>query len=162
MRGVNARDEMFEGVEILGRRALFTGRRVDRATVPEGLYCYSLRHGGDMGFPVSIEEKVAVDYFGAVLTAEKFEFGNMDYLPLGYEDFRYTGSICRLKDFMGGLSCDGNALKKYCIAVTETLRRELVIESSSLEQAIADVGQAYDDGKIVLNADDLVCDPATG
>ena len=52
--------------------------------------------------------------------------------------------------------------KKFCITVTETLRKEIILKSDSLEQAVSNVEQAYADGRIVLDADDLVCDPVTG
>ena len=44
MTKVNANTERFEQVELLGKSVLFTEQRVDRATVPEGLRCYELRH----------------------------------------------------------------------------------------------------------------------
>lgn len=43
---------------------------------------------------------------------------------------------------------------KYCIAVQETLRREIVVEADSLEEAINHVESEYDKENIVLTADD--------
>lgn len=44
---------------------------------------------------------------------------------------------------------------KYCIAVQETLRKEIVVEADSLEEALDHVGKEYDKENIVLTADDL-------
>ena len=44
---------------------------------------------------------------------------------------------------------------KYCIAVQETLRREIVVEADSLEDALDHVEKEYDKKNIVLAADDI-------
>lgn len=51
---------------------------------------------------------------------------------------------------------------KYCIAVQEILRKEVVVEADSLAEAECIVCRAYDDGNVVLSADDLVEDPVSG
>ena len=55
-----------------------------------------------------------------------------------------------------------NTQKKFCITVTEILRKEIILKSDSPEQAVSIVEQEYDYGRIVLDEDDLVCDPETG
>lgn len=66
------------------------------------------------------------------------------------------------KTFLQEPNSSENDAKKFCITVTETLRKEIILKSDSLEQAVSNVEQAYADGRIVLDADDLVCDPVTG
>lgn len=51
---------------------------------------------------------------------------------------------------------------KYCIAVQEILRKEVVVEAESLAEAECKVQDAYDSGDIVLGGDDLVADPLSG
>ncbi len=48
---------------------------------------------------------------------------------------------------------------KYCIAVQETLRREIVVEADSFEDALDHVDNEYDKGNIVLTADDACAEP---
>ena len=68
---VNAREEEYEHVELFGKPALFTNSRIDRNTVPKGFYCYDLRGSDDdPGRPVTIENLVAVNHAGAILTPE--------------------------------------------------------------------------------------------
>lgn len=86
-------------IEVKGRLALFTDLRVDKETVPDGMYCYALRHGDDFGIPCSIEEKVAVNYFGAILTTEPFDFENRRYIEVKYEDFAFTGEHLNIRQF---------------------------------------------------------------
>lgn len=50
----------------------------------------------------------------------------------------------------------------YPIAVEELLRRVVVIEADSQENAIAQVEKCYEKERIVLNSDDLVPDPYSG
>lgn len=44
---------------------------------------------------------------------------------------------------------------KYCIAVQETLRREIVVEADSLQEALEHVENEYNKENIVLTADDV-------
>ena len=43
MSAVDARKEHYEAVEILGIPGLFTTLRVDRTTIPKGVYAYDIR-----------------------------------------------------------------------------------------------------------------------
>lgn len=101
METVDVQREALGEVELLGRTGYFTGLRVDRGTVPEGMHCYELRHGSDDSFPVSVEENVRVNYFGAVLLTETLELGEGKALQLGCEDFGYAGGQVRLSQLMG-------------------------------------------------------------
>lgn len=102
MEIVDVRKEVLEEVELLGRTGYFTELRVDKETVPEWMHCYELRHGDDDGFPVSVEESVRVNYFGAVLFTEELELGKEKALQFGYEDFGYTGEQMYLSQITGG------------------------------------------------------------
>lgn len=48
---------------------------------------------------------------------------------------------------------------KYCIAVQETLRKEIVVKADSLEDALNYVENEYDKENIVLTADDMCTEP---
>lgn len=117
METVDVQKEVLEEVELLGRTGYFTELRVDKETVPEGMHCYELRHGDNDGFPVSVEENVRVNYFGAVLLAEALELGNEKALQFGYEDFAYTGKHMYLSQVTGGKEPDefkdGNELAGF-------------------------------------------------
>lgn len=101
METVDVQKEVLEEVELLGRTGYFTELRVDKETVPEGMHCYELRHGDDDGVPVSVEESVRVNYFGAVLFTEALELGKEKALQFGYEDFGYTGGQMYLSKVTG-------------------------------------------------------------
>lgn len=44
---VDARNEIFEHIELFDSAAMFTNARVDRSTVPDGLFCYDVRGSDD-------------------------------------------------------------------------------------------------------------------
>lgn len=111
----------------------FTELRVDKETVPEEMHCYELRHGDDDGFPVSVEESVRVNYFGAVLFTETLELGNEKALQFGYEDFSYTGGQMYLSQVIGGQEPedfkDGKELAEFVageISITEEEGQKLI------------------------------------
>lgn len=92
--------DVFDEVEIRGRKALFTEQRIDPENVPEGLHYYMLRHGDDDSYPCTMEKKVAVNYFGTVFVKEPFAM-KKDYLSLDADDFYYTGEQMQIYSFMG-------------------------------------------------------------
>lgn len=133
METVDVQKEVLEEVELLGQIGYFTELRVDKETVPEGMHCYELRHGDDDGFPVSVEENVRVNYFGAVLLAEALELGNEKALQFGYEDFGYTGEQMYLSQVIGvqepEVFKDGKALAEFVketFPITEEEGQKLV------------------------------------
>lgn len=48
---------------------------------------------------------------------------------------------------------------KYCIAVQEILRKEIVVEADSIDKACDLVREKYDNEDIILDSDDLVSMP---
>jgi len=83
--------ERYEAVEYLGKPALFTDERIDRATLPEGLFCYDLRGSDDdPGQPATIEESVTVNHAGSLIMSEPLEIPEQDFIAIG-DDLNFTG-----------------------------------------------------------------------
>ena len=82
MDAINVQEEMLEEVQVSGHLALFTELRVDKSTIPEGVYCYALRHGDDDSFPVALDKNVCVNYFGSVLMTEEIELEKSQYATI--------------------------------------------------------------------------------
>lgn len=86
---------------------LFTCGRIDRNSVPEGLFLYEVRHDDDQqGFPVQIANWVAVNHWGTILTdtpisLEPNNSGNNAYRDINpEEDWNYEGYDITLKEYM--------------------------------------------------------------
>ncbi len=99
MESIDVREKKMAEVEVKGRMALFTELRVDKDTIPDGMYCYALRHGDDDGMPCTIEQNVTDNYFGAVIVMVPFDFGDEDYVPVSYDDFGFTGEHLTVSEY---------------------------------------------------------------
>lgn len=53
----DAMTEDFEEITVFNKPALFTNIRIDKATVPKGLYMYEVRHNDDWSDPVQNRQK---------------------------------------------------------------------------------------------------------
>ncbi len=96
----DAGSEWFELVEIDGVEALFTNARLDRDTVPEGLYCYDVREtDGFSGIPATLERYVMANYWGTVLSKQEFPMEN-GYYGVKEDDFNYLGEMVTLEEYM--------------------------------------------------------------
>ena len=94
MSRYNASELNYEEVTVLGHPALFTGSRIDRATVPEGMYRYEMRHSDEnWNKPVELAHRIAVNFYGTVLTREPFQLPIAGWLPLekGSIKSKHTG-----------------------------------------------------------------------
>lgn len=97
MERYDAGKELFEEITVLGKPALFTGIRIDRNTVPEGLFLYEVRHDDEgLGDPVQIGERILVNHFGTLLTCEPVILQPDGYLDIDEEkDWSFSGGDCR-------------------------------------------------------------------
>ena len=86
----------FEEVSLLDKKALFTSMRLDRATLPKGMYAYDIRSSDDDGFyAAGIANEIMVNHFGTVLTNVPYNLGKDGYIILEDEkDFWFTDHGC--------------------------------------------------------------------
>ncbi len=99
--------EKFEKVTVLGKPMLFTCLRIDRATVPKGLYMYEVRHDDDMrGDPVQIARWIMVNHLGTLISSEPLKLVpsktiNNAYLDIDPEkDWNYEGVLSTVSEYM--------------------------------------------------------------
>lgn len=104
---VDAMEETFENVTVLRHPMLFTCLRVDRKTVPEGLFLYEVRHDDDQqGEPVQIANWVMVNHWGTLISDRKIALepnisGNNAYRDIDPEnDWNYEGTTAKVQDYM--------------------------------------------------------------
>lgn len=88
MYPLDAEKERFEAVEILGIPGLFTTARVNRATIPPGMYAYDMQTSEkDWGLPGLLARRIIVEHFGTVLTASPVPLPESGYRDLEPGDF---------------------------------------------------------------------------
>lgn len=96
-------DEDFELIEVAGQTALFTENRYTDEKVPIGLHCYQLRHSADGEYFVSLENRVAVNFGGTVITKECIDLGREQCIEFDEETSpNFLGESCRMEEFIAG------------------------------------------------------------
>ena len=104
---VDAMKETFEEVTVLGKPMLFTCLRVDRKTLPKGMYLYEVRHDDEMrGDPVEIGEWIMVNHWGTLISSEPIQLDSYktENNALRFidpeEDWNYEGVSATLSEYM--------------------------------------------------------------
>ncbi|MCM1298955.1 MAG: hypothetical protein NC203_07835 [Firmicutes bacterium] len=99
MKPINANETGYERFEILGHDALFTNMRIDRKSLPEGIYGYDLRDSDDCnGEPSELRNYVMVNHWGTVLVKEPIE-GADKGIVLEEGDYSYLGDDMTIEEF---------------------------------------------------------------
>lgn len=92
----NAMTASFEEMSVYGHPVLFTSLRIDRSTVPEGMYLYELRHGDeDWSEPCQLARSILANHYGTVLTREPIQLPVSGALELNTGDFDFSDGDCR-------------------------------------------------------------------
>lgn len=100
LHNTKAKEEKLQEVEVFGEKALFSNSRIDKSEVPDGLYCYDLRGSDDdPGIPVAVEENVAVNHAGSIITAKPIEIPESGYVPLN-DGLNFLGTEKGIKEFL--------------------------------------------------------------
>lgn len=95
MARYDAMDQDFEEIELYGKPALFTPLRIERNTVPKGLYLYEVRHDDETwSDPVEIGRGIFVNHFGTVITTEKLRLDKNGFRDTTLYDFNLGAGNC--------------------------------------------------------------------
>ena len=82
----------FEKVYVFGKEMFFTDWRLDRKTVPEGLFVYEVRHLDDNMFePAVISEYIWINYYGVLLSKEPIECWDSERNGRHFKYIEYEG-----------------------------------------------------------------------
>ena len=100
----------YQEVEIFDVPALFSNGRIALADLPEGLYRYDLRGSDDdPGMPVTVEQSVAVNHAGAIITAKPLDLGEDGCLTLtDDEGLNFVGGEISMQRFFNEQRKDRN------------------------------------------------------
>ncbi len=104
---IDAMEETFEEVTVFGRPMLFTNLRVDRSTVPKGLFLYEVRHDDDQrGDPVQIGRWIMVNHWGTLITNRPIRLESSKAINNAYreidpeKDWNYEGVSCTVREYI--------------------------------------------------------------
>ena len=105
--GIDAGTSKFEVVTVLDKEMLFSCCRVDRSSVPKGLFVYDVRNDDDQtGLPVQIGEHILVNHWGTLISNQPLPLGQyasdgkalLDIDPM--ENWNYEGYVITLKEYL--------------------------------------------------------------
>lgn len=115
MTPLNATKESYTLTEIDGRFVLFTNMRLDRDTVPEGLFCYDVRDSDHLdGCMAEVRPFVMANHWGTILSKTQFpldEHGS--YCP---KDWGYLDKSMSLAEFQAAMPEHFIAFQKPSLA----------------------------------------------
>ena len=102
--------EKYQEVEIFDVPALFSNGRISLTDLPDGLYRYDLRGSDDdPGRPVTVEQNVAVNHAGAIITAKPLDLGEDGRLYLTDEEgLNFVGGEISMQRFFNEQQKDRN------------------------------------------------------
>lgn len=94
----DAAKEKYELAEIDSRVVLFTNTRLDRDSVPDGLFCYDVRDSDNLdGSIAEIKPHVMVNHWGTILCHETFPLDEHEsYYP---HDWSFLDRDMSLEEF---------------------------------------------------------------
>lgn len=100
----------YQEVEIFDVPALFSNGRIALADLPEGLYRYDLRGSDDdPGMPVTVEQNVAVNHAGTIVTAKPLDLGEDGCLTLTEDEgLNFVGGEISMQRFFNEQRKDRN------------------------------------------------------
>lgn len=87
MSPIDARSESYEVIEIYGQRAYFTSLRVDKKTIPDGLFRYEIRE--ESGEPCQVSTSILVNHYGTIITHYPIELDEEGYCDLSEIDINW-------------------------------------------------------------------------
>lgn len=99
-------NRIFRQAKLFGNKVLFTDQRIDKNSVPEGIYSYDIRHSdSDFSKPVTVESFVLVNWYGTILSKAPMDFSraiseNDPYLKIRARDFRIERRVISLDKWL--------------------------------------------------------------
>ncbi len=105
--GKDAMAEKFEEVTVFDQPMIFTCLRIDRETVPKGVYLYEVQHDSNcQGIPVQIAEYILVNHWGTLLTSRPIRLDTHPASGKRYrlldpeKDWNYEGLGTTLQEYL--------------------------------------------------------------
>jgi len=93
-------EQSFEEVYVLGKRMLFTDIRIDRESVPKGLYMYEVSHSdADWSEPFQIGRGIHLNFYGTLISNCPILLDSGSLRNLGHGDWSFEGSEAIVEEY---------------------------------------------------------------
>lgn len=90
----------YQFMEVLDTKGVFTNLRIDRNSLPEGFYKYSMR-SGEEEFICEISNEVMVNHAGDFITKTPMDLGPDGRKSLSPDDWGFTDEELDFEEFFG-------------------------------------------------------------
>ena len=98
--GYDAMKIEYESFFIFEHDALYTDKRIDKSTIPKGMYAYELRND-DGGDPSTLEKSVGKRFGGTVILNKPISLGRYGCKEIQSDDYSFSEEkLCSLGEFM--------------------------------------------------------------
>lgn len=77
----------YEGFEVNGILAIFTRNRIERSTLPEGVFAYDIRESDDGELFATLESEVCVNFGGTILILQEVPMPEIGYVKISDYSF---------------------------------------------------------------------------
>lgn len=116
-------DERYEFVKILGKPALFTTLRIEKASVPEGMQRYEIRHADDNGIiAAQIGHGIMVNHMGTLLMRGRLPLDEDGFLDIEDGKLEFgDGASWELEEYIQKYPLSGQRLDATKEAFEERL-----------------------------------------
>ena len=92
---------IYDSIEIMGHKGLWSNIRVLEKDLPAGLYTYDVREGDNDEWFGTLEKSVWVNHFGTVIVREPIDLGKDGYIELeGDTEPDFIGEGKSLREFV--------------------------------------------------------------
>lgn len=93
----------YEQIDIFNKHVLFTPSRIDRGSVPKGVYCYEVQHDdAHRGIITMIGPHITVNFWGTILSSQKIGLDRNGYRGIDEKrDIKFLDkSVLTLKEYL--------------------------------------------------------------
>ena len=95
----NTEKETYELVMLDDYPVLFTCGRLERKNIPEGLFCYDVRHDDEcQGIACEVKPIVNINHWGTILSKTEIPMEGGSYFP--ENDLNYIGEFLTIEEYL--------------------------------------------------------------
>lgn len=97
----DAMSQSYDSMEIFEQPVMFFCGRIDRSTVPDGMYMYEIRHSDeDWGVPIQLGKSIMVNHYGTIISSRPIDIPPDGLREISAEDWGFTDEgITNLADY---------------------------------------------------------------
>jgi len=87
----DALSQSYDSMEIFGQPVMYFLGRIERSTVPEGMYMYEIRHSDNAEhLPVQLGKSILVNHYGTIISSKPIDLPPDGLREIAYEDWGFT------------------------------------------------------------------------